>query len=100
MEEQGLCIVERNYRCRIGEIDLIAKDGETLVFVEVKYRRNTQQGSALQAVDTRKQRTITKVASWYLAAQASDFYVSCRFDVVAFDGSEVTWISDAFEAQF
>ncbi len=93
-------MVARNYRCRTGEIDLIAKDGETLVFVEVKYRRSGQQGSALQAVDIRKQRTLTKVAAWYLAAQASGFDTSCRFDVVAFDGDEVTWIPDAFEACF
>ena len=90
-------IVARNYRCHTGEIDLIAKDGDTLVFVEVKYRRSGRQGSALQAVDIRKQRALTKVASWYLAVQIGDVDISCRFDVVAFDGSEVTWIPNAFD---
>lgn len=56
LKEKGYRIVARNYRCRSGEIDLIARDGECLVFVEVRYRTDTGKGHPLETVDTRKQR--------------------------------------------
>ena len=65
LKTQGYEILEKNYRCRIGEIDLIAKEGETLVFVEVKYRRSSEAGDPAEAVDYRKQKKISRVAEYY-----------------------------------
>ena len=65
LRQQGYEILEYNFRCRMGEVDIVAKDGEYLVFVEVKYRSSGRSGSPLEAVDRRKQRIISKVASYY-----------------------------------
>ena len=66
LEKQGLVILERNFRCRQGEIDLIAKDGRMLVFVEIKFRNRKRAGYAIEAVNHKKQRTIRRVALFYL----------------------------------
>ncbi|MCW5214310.1 YraN family protein, partial [Desulfobulbus sp. US5] len=71
--------LERNYRLRIGEVDIIARDGEYLVFIEVKTRRSTRFGSPFEAVDARKQQQIVKIASAYLQGKE----LPVRFDVVA-----------------
>jgi putative endonuclease len=94
--ENGLQILEYNFRCRRGEIDLIAKDGKTFVFVEVKYRRKRGSGYAVSAVDGKKQWVISRVACYYLGTRIHSIDVPCRFDVVAFDGGACTWIRDAF----
>ena len=94
---QGYEILEYNFRCRMGEIDLVAKDGEYLVFVEVKYRSNGRTGSPLEAVDSRKQRVISKVASYYCLTHGHGEGQPCRFDVVAINGEEYTLIKNAFE---
>ena len=87
LEEQGYAIIERNYRLRIGEIDIIARDGEVLVFIEVKTRRSNRFGSPFEAVDFRKQQQIIRVARMYLARHGCE-NCAVRFDVVAvcFDG--------------
>ena len=97
LEEQGLVIVERNYRFRFGEIDLIAQDGEYLVFVEVKYRSSRNSGSPLAAVDAAKQHVISRVAKNYLLTCRRSVDIPCRFDVVGFDGDEITWVKNAFD---
>lgn len=99
LENQGLFILEKNYRCRQGEIDLIARDDEYLVFVEVKYRRGEEKGISLEAVDGRKQKRICKAARYYLACSVGNMDISCRFDVVGIDGKEekVSWIKNAFD---
>lgn len=99
LESRGLFILERNYRCRQGEIDLIARDGEFLVFVEVKYRQGKEKGTSLEAVDRRKQRQICRTARYYLACSVGSMDVSCRFDVVGIDGKEekISWIKNAFD---
>ena len=66
LKQQGLFILRYNYRCRFGEIDLIARDGEYLVFVEVKYRKDNSSGYSLAAVNPAKQKTICKVARYFL----------------------------------
>ncbi|MCC8051093.1 MAG: YraN family protein [Clostridiales bacterium] len=96
LEDHGYQILCRNYRCRMGEIDLIARHEGYLVFVEVKYRANGRDGSALEAVDTRKQQRIIRVARWYLMEKHIPESQSVRFDVVAFDGDEVRIVKDAF----
>jgi putative endonuclease len=96
LKEQGYVILEKNFRCRMGEIDLIAREGSYLVFVEVKYRSNASLGDPLEAVDRRKQATIRKVASWYLMKKGLSDRVPCRFDVVGILGKEITLIRNAF----
>jgi putative endonuclease len=96
LEGRGLAIVERNYRCRGGEIDLIARDGDALVFVEVRLRRSDFFGGARASVDAQKQRRILLAARHYLAGRPSQ---SCRCDVVVLDRldpSSIEWIRDAF----
>lgn len=94
---QNFQILERNYRIRSGEIDIIARDGTVLVFIEVKYRKNDESGNPLEAVDIRKQRKIIKVARYYLY-QKKYGDVPCRFDVIGICGSHIEHIKDAFWA--
>ena len=96
LEEQGLRILRKNYRCKCGEVDLIAMDGKTLVFVEVKYRRSRGTGSPLEAVTWRKKQTISRVARWYLTVCAGSMDISCRFDVIGIEGDQIQWIRNAF----
>lgn len=97
LKQKGYEIIQMNYRCRMGEIDLIAKDGEYLVFVEVKYRKDEQSGNPFEAVHYKKQRMISKVAAYYLMRHGFSTEQPCRFDVVGIVGSEVTLIKNAFE---
>lgn len=92
----GLCILHRNYRCRQGEIDLIAQDGDTLVFVEVRSRSRRDYGSAAESITSAKQRRIIAAAKHFLATLPRT--PACRFDVVTMDaGGEPAWIRSAFE---
>ena len=95
LEQIGYEVLEYNYRCRFGEIDIIAKDGICLVFCEVKYRSGREKGSPLEAVDNRKQQTIFRCASHYLAGRGLED-VPCRFDVIGIEGTAVTHIKNAF----
>ncbi len=100
LEKRGLVIVERNFRTRSGEIDLIARDKKELVFVEVKTRSGTEFGSALEAVDSRKCRQIVRVAQEYLLQHGGLDQVG-RFDVIGIlmaDSVHVEYIQNAFDA--
>lgn len=97
LEEQQYQILERNYQIRTGEIDIIAKDGACLVFVEVKFRRNERMGDPLEAVDIRKQKKICQTAKYYLYKKKL-LDLPCRFDVIAITGTQVCQIKNAFEA--
>jgi putative endonuclease len=81
LEEAGLRILERRFRCRLGEIDLVARDGEALVFVEVKSRRGTGYGLPAEAITARKRNQLARVALAYLARRGA-LDAPCRFDVV------------------
>jgi putative endonuclease len=95
LEGRGLRLVTRNHRCRHGEIDLVMRDGDTLVFVEVRYRRSQRFGSAADSVDVRKQRRLTAAAGHYLQRHPTP--LPCRFDVLAIGaGDRVDWIRHAF----
>ena len=96
LERQGLKIVERNYRCRFGEIDLVARSGALLVFVEVRARKSEAFGGAAGSITATKRRRIVAAARHFLATHKVDR--ACRFDVVLVRGSEqrVEWITDAF----
>lgn len=97
LQKQGLKLVEKNYRCRTGEIDLIMQDKEVLVFVEVRYRTNNNYGSALDSVDQKKIQKLISAASHYISIHQPD--LPMRFDVVGFDASlKPNWISNAFPA--
>lgn len=95
LEQEGYLVLEYNYRCPLGEIDIIAKDGEYLVFCEVKYRQDKSKGSPLEAVNSKKQRIIYRCASHYLTVHGKSA-VPCRFDVIGIEGAKLTHIKDAF----
>lgn len=96
LRKEGYRILKRNYRCKVGEIDLIVTDGRYLIFVEVKFRKNVASGTPQEAVTYYKQRKISKTAAWYLTENGLDLYTPCRFDIVAIEGERVSHIKDAF----
>ena len=96
LEGRGYTILERNYRCRAGEIDLIAKEGGYLVFIEVKFRADEKMGYGMESVDASKQRRICRVAGRYLLERRIPDGQLCRLDVVSFAGADITLLQDAF----
>ncbi len=96
LQAQGLKLVARNVRCRHGEIDLVMEHAQQLVFVEVRARKPSRFGGAALSVDAGKQRRLARAAAWYLASHPRLAHRACRFDVLSIDGSELSWIRDAF----
>lgn len=96
LESQGMRIVERNFRGKQGEIDIIGYHKHYLVFVEVKYRSNATRGNALEAVNTHKQRRICKVADYYRYMHRLGSSTMVRYDVIAIQGENIQWIQNAF----
>ncbi len=101
LEAAGLRLLAANQRYRMGEIDLVMRDGDVVVFVEVRYRRSTGFGGSAPSVDATKQRKLVLAAQCFLAEHADLARRACRFDVVAVDGSadapHVDWIRNAFD---
>ncbi len=97
LKREGYEILERNFRYRQGEIDLIARDGGYLVFIEVKYRRDLQSGHPLEAVGTYKQRRIARAAVYYCHSHGISDSQACRFDVISILGNEIEHVKNAFE---
>ena len=95
LERHGLVLVEANFRCKLGEIDLILRDGATLVFVEVRQRAAGAPVSAAASIGPAKIRRIIRAAQVYL--QRFDRLPPCRIDVVAIDGDDIEWITNAIE---
>ncbi len=95
LERRGLRILSRNYRCRFGEIDLVAESGSTLVFVEVRARRSDAFGGPAESITPAKRRRLVAAARHYLAAAGER---AARFDVVLIRGEppRIDWITDAF----
>ncbi len=89
-------IMERNFRCRFGEIDLIGRDGDYLVFFEVKYRANAKSGLPEEAVGYNKQKNICKVADYYRMKKGIGDNTPMRFDIIAICGNRLTWYKNAF----
>ncbi len=87
LQQKGYQVLERNWRRREGELDLVALDGTTLVFVEVKTRRRHTYGFAEESIDERKQQQLTRLAQRYLDEHPTLTYTECRFDVVVVDRS-------------
>lgn len=96
LTDMGYRIIEMNYRCKAGEIDIIARDNGYYVFAEVKYRSSNEYGNPLEAVTPAKQRRIRRVAQVYLLEHGISMYVNCRFDVIGILNGEITLIKDAF----
>lgn len=97
LESHGFCILARNFRCRFGEIDVIAKENEYMVFVEVKYRADNRWGSAQEAVTSRKQRCVSDAAAYYMKKNRIGPECLCRFDVICTDGVQFTLYRNAFD---
>lgn len=97
MEQRGYTILEMNFRCRQGEVDIIAKDNKYLVFVEVKFRSDTDKGYPEDAVDYRKQRRICKAAEYYMYSHGMNEYTPVRFDVAGILYDEIRYTENAFE---
>ncbi len=96
LKKQGYKIAERNFLCKVGEIDLIAYDGRTLVFVEVKYRRNPGSGYPEEAVSYAKQKKLSRTADYYCIKNHISERTDRRFDVVAIDGDDIRHHANAF----
>ena len=114
LKTQGLSLVTRNYACRFGEIDLIMQDKESLVFIEVRFRRDSRFGHSIETVDTVKQNKLIKTAEYYLQYHSLLDAISCRFDVLGVSPStkpkkwfekrntsqyysaQVEWVKNAF----
>ena len=97
LQKQGLQLFAQNYRSRFGEIDLIAKDWDVLVFVEVRLRRNQNFGGAAASIDSHKQAKLIATAQIYLATLAH--LPPCRFDAILLNlTGEIEWLKNAFEA--
>lgn len=103
LENVGLIIVTQNYRGRRGEIDLIMRDDDTLIFVEVRYRKSARFGGALESVDHQKQLRIIQTAQHYLQQNELD-YLGYRFDVFAISSNnnttDISWVKYAFQMTY
>jgi putative endonuclease len=98
LQSKGLRLQERNFRCKTGEIDLIMRDDESLVFVEVRFRQSNDFGCALETVTLKKQRKLLATANFYLQIKRLDS--ACRFDIVALNGfgsTPIEWIKNAIQ---
>ena len=97
LRARGLNIIERNWHCRFGEIDLVARAGETLVFVEVRLRASRTHGGAAESISMAKRRRLTAAANSYLARRRDER--PCRFDALLIEAEgRIEWIRNAFDA--
>ena len=96
LQSHGLTLVERNFRCKGGEIDLIMRERDALVFVEVRKRADAKHGGAAASVTARKQARLVAAAQVFL--QRYRMPPPCRFDVIAIDGGDIAWLTNAIEA--
>lgn len=102
LEKNGLTFKEANFRCKLGEIDLLMIDGKYLVFVEVRYRHSMGFGGGLESITKTKISRIIRAAKFYLQQNNLTYKQACRFDAVAIDvlgkQTQIKWIKDAFQA--
>lgn len=97
LEKQGVEVIVRNFRCRVGEIDLIARYQGYLIFIEVKYRRSISSGYPAEAVTLSKRRNICKVADFYRSMNYIPDDQLIRYDVIGICNNEIAWYQDAFD---
>jgi len=106
LQQRGLKLLQRNYRSRYGEIDLIMQEADSLVFIEVRYRRSNRFGSGAESVNQHKQDRLIATAAHYLQNQRCSMTHASRFDVISIGpqqgidqgAEEILWIKDAFQA--
>lgn len=103
LQAQGLRLIQRNYRCRLGEIDLVMEDGECLVFIEVRCRRNERFGNAIDSITPTKQARLIAAAQHYLQRTGGTHNQPCRFDAVGITPGQgdhgIVWLQDAFRLE-
>ena len=101
LHDKGLRLVQQNYRCPLGEIDLIMRDGAVLVFVEVRFRADSSHGAAYETVDLRKQRKLRRSAQHFLLCKKQFQNLPCRFDILGISKpnaqTQMHWLQDAFQ---
>ena len=102
LEQQGLRLLAQNWRCRLGELDLVMLDADTVVFVEVRYRRYSAWGGAAESVDARKREKLSRAAQHFLQQESRWAKYPCRFDVIAINAdsqapAQLDWIQNAFD---
>lgn len=97
LSREGASVLERNFTGPKGEIDLILKHKDYVIFTEIRYRKNRSFGGAAASVSTAKQRKIIATAQHFLQSQPQWQRSPCRFDVIAIDGDSINWIKDAFQ---
>lgn len=101
LEQQGLKLLTRNFLCKMGEIDLIMRDKDDLVFIEVRYRQSDDYGDGVESITWHKQKKIINAANIYLNKYKISENVGCRFDVLGVSvKQEIHWIKDAFQLQY
>jgi len=101
LQQQGLRLLTRNFRCKLGELDLVMQDHDSLVFVEVKYRTRQDYGHGSEAVDRNKQAKLIRTAQVYLQQHPEYLDSPMRFDVISIDGNrqKIHWLANAFDAE-
>ena len=101
LKKQGLKLLQKNYHCRLGEIDLIMQDEDCIVFIEVRYRNNADFGNGLDTVNINKQHKLIKTAQLYLIQKGLYEKIPARFDVISISNGELNpqlcWIKNAFQ---
>lgn len=97
LQQQGLRLLAQNWLARGGELDLVMLDGDTVVFVEVRYRRHEAWGGALESIDGRKQQRLILAAQQFLQKENRWSKHPCRFDVIALSPTRLDWLKNAFE---
>jgi len=97
LADQGLKIIERNFSAKTGEIDLIALDEKTLVFIEVKFRKSARFGQPYETVTHSKQQKIIRTAQTFLQKNKKHTKKACRFDIISILNDDITWFKHAFE---
>lgn len=101
LQQQGLQLLLRNYRCRMGEIDFIMRERECIVFVEVKYRRQLQYGASVEMIHHAKQLKLIRTANYYLLKNRLALNQSARFDAVTIDGpsqkQKICWLKNIID---
>jgi putative endonuclease len=100
LQANGLTLLTRNYRCKVGEIDLIMRDANEIAFVEVRYRKSSRYGTGLESVSSAKVRRPTRAAHHFLQNSGTDDTHYCRFDIMSVTGERTNmqfdWIKEAF----
>ena len=100
LSKKGFRLIERNFSCKQGELDLVMMDGNELVFIEVRYRKSKDFGDGLESIDYHKQRKLRLAAETWLGKNQSTTFKGCRFDVMSISGEinhlAADWIDDAF----